>query len=145
MPVRLGLFVLALRLSQVALGESQLGLVELRVDLEQHIVLLDRAAFLEVESQQIPRHAGADLHGLVRFQTAGKLLEVEDVARHRRADVDLRRSFGAAGLRRRMRAAAGQPHAGQHAKQAAHPDVFHVLLLASLLRLRRRSESLRIP
>ena len=69
-----------LELRHGALGLVQHGLVGARVDLEEHVPLLDQRPFLEVDLVQVARDAGPHLDGIDRGRPGGEVRVVRDLA-----------------------------------------------------------------
>jgi hypothetical protein len=78
-------------------GIVENGLVRPRVDLEQQLVLLDLAARLEVDLDDVPRHAGTNVHGFRRLGAAGEVFVIGDFLLRWLADDDLQRRRGGDG------------------------------------------------
>ena len=84
--VRLGQLGGGARGGELGLGAGDLGLEGPGVDGEERFALLDHLALAEVHLVERAGDAGADLHGVGRFQARGEFIEVLDFARDRRGD-----------------------------------------------------------
>ena len=75
-------FLLPLLL-QLGFGLRQLGAVRTRIDHEQQVAFVHDAAFGEVDALDVAGHARADFDALDRFEAAGELVPLGDVALQR--------------------------------------------------------------
>ena len=133
-----------LRLDDVGLGTSQLGLVRTGIDLKQHVPLLDIGSFLEQHLFQVTTDPGPHVDGVHGLHASGKIFVVPHLAPDRVAHLDLGRPRW--GRRCLGTFAAGQDQAGQQREaQAGVKELCHLTVPLSFFLRMGRSASLRMP
>ncbi len=113
-----------LRLREVGLRLLQLRLEERRIELGDHLVLLDDRVEVGAEPGDVARHLAADLHRRHRLQRAGGADGVNDVAAADRRGLDLNVLLVAADV------VGGAAAANRRDKEQDNDGFFHSVRLA---------------